>query len=623
MTAISHPPIVLPDRPPSRTSATTPVAFETIRALLHGLDRRQRQAVTHAEGPLLVIAGPGTGKTEVITRRVAWLIASRRARPAEILALTFTERAADEMQARVDLLVPYGQATTAIHTFHAFGDWLLREHGHAIGRPMDPRVIGRAEAMVLLADHLFELGLERYRPLADPTRFLGALVDVIARAKEEGLTPDDLEAYAAELDAGARAGFAGLGGDDASDALAALLDEAVSQAELARAFRAYQRLLAERSLIDHGDQVAEAVRLLEERPAVRHALRQRFRYLVVDEAQDANPQQLRLVRLLAGERGNVTFVGDDDQAIYTFRGAVGQELASLPGTYPGLKHVVLRRNYRSRRPILEAARRLIRHNDPHRLEVQRGVDKSLTAVRRARRPAPVRQRAFLTAADEADAVAADITDLLARGRRPGSIAVLVRSNLDAGPVLASLDGRGIPRRFSGASGLFSYPEVRHDAQPAASHRLAGSLGGPLRRPHRGALCPGWRGPLGHLRARRSAAPEPLVRRHGAARAARPAAPLSVDPGRAGAVCGRSCEPPSWQPMSAPLRQSSTSTCGRADGCASSWRERRWVMTTRFGAWPASSRSSRPSPSILGRSPAAHRRPSAAVAHRCGAGSRRQ
>ena len=182
-----------------------PVSIEGIRALLTGLDRRQRLAVTHGEGPLLVIAGPGTGKTEVITRRVAWLIASRRARPSQILALTFTERAADEMQARVDLLVPYGQADTAIHTFHAFGDWLLREHGHAIGRPMDPRVIGRAEAMVLLRERIFELGLQRYRPLGDPTRFAGALVDLFARAKEEGLGPDDLAAYAAELEAGARA----------------------------------------------------------------------------------------------------------------------------------------------------------------------------------------------------------------------------------------------------------------------------------------------------------------------------------------------------------------------------------------------------------------------------------
>jgi len=106
------------------------VPIDDVRELLRGLDRRQRQAVTHADGPLLVVAGPGTGKTEVITRRVAWLIASKRARPSEILALTFTERAVEEMQARVDLLVPYGQADTAIHTFHAFGDWLLHPKGY-------------------------------------------------------------------------------------------------------------------------------------------------------------------------------------------------------------------------------------------------------------------------------------------------------------------------------------------------------------------------------------------------------------------------------------------------------------------------------------------------------------
>ena len=173
----SHPHTPGPIRarhPESSASTRAPVSIEGVRGLLAGLDRRQRQAVTHGDGPLLVIAGPGTGKTEVITRRVAWLIASRRARPSQILALTFTERAADEMQARVDLLVPYGQADTAIHTFHAFGDWLLREHGHAIGRPMDPRVIGRAEAIVLLRERLFELGLKRYRPLGDPTRFAGS-----------------------------------------------------------------------------------------------------------------------------------------------------------------------------------------------------------------------------------------------------------------------------------------------------------------------------------------------------------------------------------------------------------------------------------------------------------------
>jgi DNA helicase-2/ATP-dependent DNA helicase PcrA len=416
--------------------------------------------VTHGDGPLLVIAGPGTGKTEVITRRVAWLIASHRARPAEILALTFTERAADEMQSRVDVLVPYGQADTAIHTFHAFGDWLLRENGHLIGRPLDPRVIGRAEAMVLLRERLFDLELDRLRPLGDPTRFLGALVDLFARAKEEGLGPGDLAAYATELETGALAAVPDTDPAEAREAVTALLTEAAMQAELARAYTGYQSILAERSLIDHGDQVAEAVRVLQHRPDVRFALRRRFRYVVVDEAQDANPQQLALVRALVGESGNVTFVGDDDQAIYAFRGAVGEGLAELPASYANLRHVVLQRNYRSRKPILEAALRLVRHNDPHRLEVQRGLDKTLTTVRRARRPAPVRHHAYATSADEADAVAAHIRAGIHRGRRAADFAVLVRTNADAEPVLASLDARGIPWVFSGASGLLAHREVR-------------------------------------------------------------------------------------------------------------------------------------------------------------------
>ena len=168
MTSAATPPTLsAPSLAPATASAGRPLPLEEIRELLAGLDRRQRQAVTHGDGPLLVVAGPGTGKTEVITRRIAWLIATRRARASEILALTFTERAADEMQARVDVLVPYGQADASIQTFHAFGDRLLREHGFEIGRPDDPRVIGRPQAMVLLRDNVFELGLDRYLPLGE------------------------------------------------------------------------------------------------------------------------------------------------------------------------------------------------------------------------------------------------------------------------------------------------------------------------------------------------------------------------------------------------------------------------------------------------------------------------
>jgi DNA helicase-2/ATP-dependent DNA helicase PcrA len=364
------------------------------------------------------------------------------------------------MQARVDLLLPYGQADTAIHTFHAFGDWLLREHGHAIGRPSDPRVIGRSEAVVLLRDNIFGLGLDRYLPLGDPTRFAGALADVFGRAKEQGITPEELAGFAIELEAGARAASASLPEDADREVVGALLDEAASSAELARAYGVYQRLLLEHTVVDHADQVAEAVRLLRERPAIRMAMRRRFRFVVVDEAQDANPQQLQLVRQLVGARGDVTFVGDDDQAIYAFRGAVGQGLAGLDEDYESLKDVVLRRNYRSRKPILEAARRLIRHNDPDRLEVQRGVDKTLTAVRRARRPANVRHTAYPTTIQEADAIAADIRRRLDAGAQARDIAVLVRTNADAKPILASLDVLGVSRHFSGASGLLQHRDVR-------------------------------------------------------------------------------------------------------------------------------------------------------------------
>src|SRR5438034_9267751 len=160
-------------------------------SLLTGLDRAQRRAVTHGEGPLLVVAGAGTGKTTVLTRRIAWLIAEKRARPAEILALTFTERAAAEMQERVDRLVPYGYTDTVISTFHAWGDRLLRDHALEAGLSDRATVLSRAEQIIFLREHLFELPLDRYRPLGDPARFLHALVTLISRARDEDVAPAD------------------------------------------------------------------------------------------------------------------------------------------------------------------------------------------------------------------------------------------------------------------------------------------------------------------------------------------------------------------------------------------------------------------------------------------------
>ncbi|MBP1704642.1 MAG: hypothetical protein H6Q36_381 [Chloroflexi bacterium] len=417
--------------------------------LLEGLNPEQRRAVTFGAGPLLVVAGAGTGKTQVVTRRIAWLIAAKHARPAEILGLTFTDKAAEEMQVRVDQLVPYGYNDAVIATFHAFGDRVVREYALELGLPTDPRVLSRPESVIFLRERLFALGLDVYRPLGDPTRFLDALATLFSRLKDEDVSPSQYAAHAARLAAEAEAAD-----DDA------LREEARRQAELAGAFGRYQALLGEAGAIDFGDQVSLALRLLRESPSARREVQGRFRYILVDEFQDVNQAQLELVALLAEPHRNVTVVGDDDQSIYRFRGAATGAILDFLDRFRGARTIVLRRNYRSFPPILDAAQRLIHFNDPDRLEVRHGIAKRLVATRRAPDPRPVTHRGFAAGSEEADWIASEIGRRIAAGAAPRDCAVLVRANAEADPILRSLNVAGIPWRFSGSSGLYGRPEVR-------------------------------------------------------------------------------------------------------------------------------------------------------------------
>jgi DNA helicase-2/ATP-dependent DNA helicase PcrA len=435
--------------------------------LLAGLNAEQRRAVAHGDGPLLVVAGAGTGKTQVITRRIAWLIATGRARPSEILALTFTDQAADEMQVRVDQLVPYGYTDTAISTFHAFGDRLVREFALELGLPTDVRVLSRPETVVFLREHLFELGLDEYRPLGDPTKFLDALATLFSRAKDEDVSPEAFVAHAERLaaEAGAVPGVASAtvvedSAGPGSVAPAALAEEARRRGELARAYVTYQTLLAANGAIDFGDQVSLALGLLRRSPSARDQVQRRFRYVLVDEFQDTNRAQAELVALIAQRHRNVTVVGDDDQSIYKFRGAAISNILEFRERYRNARVVVLRKNYRSRAPILDAAYRLVRHNDPDRLEVRAGIVKKLVAERDGDGAASVRHEAFATGAEEADWIASDIGRRVKEGTAARDIAILVRANATADPVLRSLNLEGIPWRFSGTSGLYARPEVR-------------------------------------------------------------------------------------------------------------------------------------------------------------------
>lgn len=433
-------------------------APSTIDRIQEGLSPEQRAAVLHGEGPLLIVAGAGTGKTTVLTRRIAHLIATKAARPEEILALTFTEKAAFEMRERVDALIPYGYAESFISTFHAFGDRMLRENCFAASLPADFRVLTRAEEIVFLRERLFDLPLDRLRPLGDPGRHLGPLVEFTSRAKDEDISPEDIERLAQATLAQAEENPS-LGTPHQQEDLGKR-ERALDLIEAAAFFRAQQHHLLSKGLVDFGDQLQLLLALLRKRHDVREALQSRFKYVLVDEFQDTNHAQLELVRLIAqGETPNVTVVGDDDQAIYRWRGAAPANLISFLESYKSATRIVLRRNYRSTQVILDAAHRLITYNNPWRLEAIAGISKRLESDLHT--GPPVDHRHFETVSQEADAVA----DAIERAYRDdgvplSEIAILVRNNHDADPFLRSLNMRQIPHRFSGGAGLFERTEVR-------------------------------------------------------------------------------------------------------------------------------------------------------------------
>jgi len=417
--------------------------------ILKGLTKAQAEAVSHEAGPLLIIAGAGTGKTTVITRRIAHLIAARKARPSEILALTFTDKAAGEMEERVDELVPYGYADVQISTFHAFGDRLIKENALELGLTPDFRLLLRAEQVIFLRDHLFEFPLKHFRPLGDPTRHVQALITLFSRLKDEDVGADEYLVHAERLLAAA--------GDDAARM------EAEEHVELARTYAQYQTLMARLGQIDFGDQIVEVLRLFRTRPHVLRRCQERYRYILVDEFQDTNYAQFEVVKLLAARHRNVTVVGDDDQAIFRFRGASMSNILDFDRTYPGAKKVVLLENRRSPQAVLDAAYALIQHNNPDRLEEAQHIDKKLVSTGSDGKPrlgAPPRHLTFDTVSSESDRVAEMIADEHARGRAYRDCAILVRANNDADPFLRALNMRGIPWTFSGNAGLYGRPEIR-------------------------------------------------------------------------------------------------------------------------------------------------------------------
>jgi DNA helicase-2/ATP-dependent DNA helicase PcrA len=416
--------------------------------IIAGLNDEQIKAVTHDSGPQLIVAGAGTGKTMVITRRVAWLVASGRAKPEQILALTFTDKAAGEMEERIDKLMPLGYVDLWVMTFHSFCQRILQEYGLHIGLPNEFRLLNEIDTYLLLRNNFDRFALDYYRPAGNPTKFVQALLKHFSRAKDEAVEPEEYLRYAQKV----------LLDHDAINAIGS--EENTRLQELANAYHSYQQLLLEKGVLDFGDLNLYVIKLLKKRPNVLQELRQRFKYIVVDEFQDTNWAQYELVKMLIGAKKNITVVGDDDQSIYKFRGASISNILQFQTDFPGAKQTVLNVNYRSLQTILDHSYRFIQFNNPNRLESRlTAMTKRLTAHRAGQ--AEVTHLHLNTLQEEVVEVINLIVNL--KESHPDNswsdFCILVRSHSHADPFTAELQRCNIPFQYLALKGLYNKPII--------------------------------------------------------------------------------------------------------------------------------------------------------------------
>src|SRR3989344_1492335 len=281
------------------------------------LNKEQLEAIKHGCGPLLIIAGAGTGKTTVITERIRHLIIDQKILPHHVLALTFTEKAAFEMQERVDILLPYGYTNLWIHTFHSFCDRILRDEAHTMGLDPNYKLISEAEAILLMRQNIFNLGLKFFRPLGNPTKFLDALLTHFSRLKDEDVSPKEYLLWVQSQKSPASPAKR----DEKVKSQSLDKDELETYLELANSYKKYEELKVKESVMDFSDLISNTLLLFRERKNILKKYQSQFRFILVDEFQDTNYAQNELAIALAGDDKNITVVADDDQSIYRFRGA--------------------------------------------------------------------------------------------------------------------------------------------------------------------------------------------------------------------------------------------------------------------------------------------------------------
>ncbi|MDD2354063.1 MAG: UvrD-helicase domain-containing protein [Patescibacteria group bacterium] len=421
--------------------------------LLKNLNSAQKKAVTHLQGPLLLVAGAGTGKTTVLINRLAYLVLNKKQSTDNILLLTFTEKAAGEMEERADRILPYGYTDLWIHTFHGFSERILRDHSLEIGLNPDFKLLSETEQWVFVKKNLAAFSLDYYRPLGNPTKFISELLKHFSRLKDENITVDQYLKYAEKFKVEKE-------GDQ---------EEKMKITELSQAYSTYNNLLLEAGYLDFGDLITYTIKLFKQRKNILQFYRQKFKYIMVDEFQDTNLAQYQLIKLLASPKNNLLVTGDDDQAIYKFRGASISNIMQFKEDYKEAQEVVLTDNYRSYQEILDAAYRFIQHNNPNRLEDKLKINKRLLAKAKKEvkkyNVTPVNFLSFAGVDDEVAFTVSKIKEIyFSENKEENKIsfndfAILVRANDTANAYVKELNRQDIPNQFMSWRGLYYKPII--------------------------------------------------------------------------------------------------------------------------------------------------------------------
>jgi DNA helicase-2/ATP-dependent DNA helicase PcrA len=384
--------------------------------VLAGLNPAQREAVEAVEGPVLVLAGPGSGKTRVLTHRVAYLVKGYGVAPWQIMAVTFTNKAAREMKERLYRLLGEEFRKLTIGTFHAICARILRREAGAAH--ISPRYViydgGDQLSLARKAIRALNLDDKRFRPQAMLRR--------ISQAKNELMTPDDM-------------------------------DTRTYRDEIARrVYEQYQAMLVENGALDFDDLLMRTVHVFQQNGEVRTKYQRRYPFILVDEWQDTNMAQYELVKLLAGERANLFVVGDEDQSIYRFRGADYRNVARFREDYPQARVILLERNYRSTQTILDLANAVIArnmHRHPKRLYTEKGSGPQIRVVE------------AYDEQEEGDMIVSEIQRLVARDEAQlGDFAVMYRTNAQSRPIEDAFVRRGMPYKLVGATRFYERREIK-------------------------------------------------------------------------------------------------------------------------------------------------------------------